>query len=157
MPAIKLKWSNLLRLSELEFIPEAPKVLTITDELLQSISWLTAATGFDRRLLRCTKQGALLIDNAWSLLASVETDELYPESSSRKTYTHTVTHKGVLIATSTQLVLIAFYREDNADYEAFYLPANCLYFYPHKVHKITVETVPYTGGIASYVGVMALN
>ncbi|GAI70797.1 unnamed protein product, partial [marine sediment metagenome] len=67
------------------------------------------------------------------------------------------TNKGVLVATSLQLVMVDFYREDNAVYERFYISPYCLYFYPHKVHKVIIATVPYTGGTASYVGITALN
>lgn len=157
MPPIRLKWSSLLHLTELEFIPEAPKVLQISDELLQTLSWLTGATGHDRKLLRCNELGALLTGNAWDNLESVETDELYPESASPKTYTATVDNKGVLVATSNQIVMIDFYREDNTVYDRMYLPPNWLYFYSYKVHKIIVATVPYTGGTASYVGITAFN
>ncbi|GAH68722.1 unnamed protein product, partial [marine sediment metagenome] len=38
-----------------------------------------------------------------------------------------------------------------------YIPPNWLYFYPHKIHKVIVATVPYTGGTASYVGITAFN
>ncbi|GAI67276.1 unnamed protein product, partial [marine sediment metagenome] len=52
---------------------------------------------------------------------------------------------------------VDFYEIDSVDYERFYLPPNCLYFHPKKIHKIIVATVPYTGGTASYVGITALN
>ncbi len=157
MPAIKIKWSSLLHLTELEFIPQAPSVLSVSDELTQSISWLTGATGHDRRLIRCNELGAMLTGNSWDNLTSVEATELYPESASAKTYTATVVNKGVLIATSTQLVKVDFYRVDSGDYETIFIPPNWLYFYPHKIFKVVVYTVPYAGGTASYVGVTAFN
>jgi len=157
MSAYKLKWSSLLHLTELDFIPEAPKVLSVSDELIQSLSWLTGATKHDRKLIRCNELGAVLVGNAWDNLTSVETDELYPESGSAKTYTATLANKGVLIATSTQMVMVDFYQVGDSVYDRFYLPSNCLYFYPYKTVKVIVSTVPFSGGTASYVGITALN
>ena len=157
MAAYKIKWSSLLHLTELEFIPEAPKQLTVSDELIQSLSWLTAATKHDRKLLRCDENGALLIADAWSLLNSVETDELYPQASTPDTYTAVKANKGVLITTSTQIIMVDFYQVIDTDYERVYLPANCLYWYPHKTAKVIIATVPYATGTESYVGVTAYN
>ena len=157
MAAYKLKWSSLLHLTELDFIPEAPKVLSVSDELLQSISWLTGATKHDRKLIRCNELGAVLVGNAWDNLTSVETDELIPASDSPDTYTATKANRGVLIATSTQMVMADFYQVGDSVYERFYLPPYCLYFYPYKIVKVIVATVPFTGGTTSYVGVTALN
>jgi len=157
MTVVRLKWSSLLNIADLEFIPEPPKVLTVTDELLQTIAWLTGATGHDRRLLRCNDLGALLVGNAWDNLGSVEVDELYPQSGSPDTWTRTPDNKGVLIATSTEIIMIDFYRFANGDYERLYLPPGYLYFYPHKTYKVIIATVPYTGGTASYVGLTAYN
>lgn len=157
MPAIRIKWSNLLRLSELEFIPEAPKVLELTDELQQAISWLTGATREDRRLLRCDENGALLIADAWSLLNEVGTDELYPEDGEAKTYTEIPTNKGVLISTASQLVKITFVRIKAGASEDVYVPANWLYWFPHSTYSVTATCVPASDGTASYVGVTAFN
>jgi len=155
--AIKLKWSSLLHLTELEFIPEAPKVLEVSDELVQAISWLTGATGHDRRLLRCTEQGALLTADGWSLLTSVQTDELYPEPNTPDTYQPSVEHQGVLVASSTEIVRLTFVRVQGGATEDIYIPPNCLYWYPHKIYTLTVYTVPADTGTASYVGITALN
>lgn len=155
--AIKLKWSQLLNLTELEFIPEPPKDLSVSDELLQSISWLTAATLHDRRLLRCTEDGALLVADPWSLLVEVETDELHPVSGNTDVYTAAVANKGVLVSTSTQLVKCTFTRVSGGDTEDIYIPADCLYWYPHKVYSIEIATVPDPAGTASYVGITAFN
>jgi len=157
MPAIRIKWSSLLLLTELEFIPEAPTVLKVSDELLQTISWLTAATGHDRKLLRCNELGALLVGNSWDNLEQVDTDELYPRPTPPDTYETTIENKGVLIATSTQIIMIDFYKIADTVFDRLYLPPNCLYFYPHKVTKVVVATVPYGGGTESYVGLTAFN
>ncbi len=157
MAAIKLKWSSLLNLTELEFIPEPPKVLQVSDELLQTISWLTAATGHDRRILRCTETGALLVADGWSLLSAVETAELYPESGSAKNATAEKPNKGVLVATSTQLIKASFIRVKDEAAEDIYIPANWLYWYPHKLYNISVATVPAVGGTVSYVGITTFN
>lgn len=157
MPAIKIKWSQLLNLTELEFIPEAPKVLSVSDELVQTISWLTAATGHDRRLLRCSETGALLVADAWSLLSVVETDELYAQEGSPDTFTATVPNKGVLIATSTQIVKVSIRRVSGGDTEVMYIPPAWAFWYPHKVYDIIATIVPDPGGTDNYVGITAYN
>ena len=157
MPAVRIAWSSLLNLTELDFIPEAPKVLKLSDEMIQSLSWLTATTGHDRRLLRCTKDGALLIADAWSNMVVVENDELYPGASSPDTFTATKVNKGVLIASSTQLILAECYKTDDSDYDRVYIPPGWLYFCPVRIYRIIVSTVPYDTGTASYVGITAFN
>lgn len=149
----RIKWSSLLHYADLAFEPEAPKVLQVSDELVQSLSWLTAATRRDRRILRCTEQGHLLVADAWSGLNSVETDELYPTDGSPDAFVASIEHSGVLIATSTRLVKISFVRKSGEDAEDVYVPADCYYWYPHKVYSITATVVPASGGTASYVGV----
>lgn len=157
MAAIKLNWSSLLQLTELDFVPEPPKVLKVSDELLQSLSWLTGATRHDRKLLRCNESGVLLVGDAWSLFGEVETDELYPESGSPDSFIATVENKGVLIASSDQLIRVTFIQVAGGDYERVYVSPNTLYWYPHKTYSVTVNTVPDPGGTASYVGVTAFN
>ncbi|KKM71585.1 hypothetical protein LCGC14_1429160 [marine sediment metagenome] len=157
MAAIKLKWSSLLRLTDLEFEPEAPKVLSVSDELIQSLSWLTGATLHDRRLLRCNELGALLVGNAWDNLSEVETDELNPADGVPDSYTATVENKGVLIATSTQIVKIDFVRVSGGDTETVYISPSSLYFYPHTIYSVTATVVPASGGTASYVGITTFN
>lgn len=157
MPTVKLKWSQLLNLTELEFIPEAPKVLTISDELVQAISWLTGATGHDRRLLRCTENGALLIADPWSLLAAVETDELIAVSGSPDTYTATKANKGVLIATGDTMVKLTITRISGGSTEVIYLPLNWLYWYPHTVYSIVAATVPDPGGTTYLLALTSFN
>lgn len=157
MAVLKIKWSQLLNLTELEFIPEPPKVLQVSDELVQAISWLTGATGHDRKLLRCTETGALLVGDAWSLLAVVETVELYPQSGTPDSVIASVPNKGVLIATSTQLISVSIRRVVGGDIEVFYVPPAWLYWYPHKVYSVTAGVVPDPVGEASYVGVTAFN
>ena len=157
MPATRIKWSSLLHLTELEFIPEPPKVLSVSDELLQTLSWLTACTGHDRRLLRCTEQGALLVADPWALLAEVETDELYPDDGTPDTYTATKANKGVLVASSTQLIKLTSTKVSGGDTEDIYIPPNYLYWYPHTIYRIVATVVPASGGTASYVGITAFN
>lgn len=157
MLAVKIKWSSLLHLTELEFIPEAPKILSVSDELLQTISWLTGATGHDRKLLRCTEHGALLVADPWSLLSVVETDELYPASGSPDTFTATKPNKGILITTSTVIVKATIVRVSGGALEVIYVPANWLYWYPHIVYSITLAVVPDPAGSASYAGITAFN
>lgn len=147
----QIKWSSLLRYGDLEFIPEQPTELKVTDDLVQSLSWLTGATRQDRRILRCTEQGHLLVADAWSGLNSVDTDELYPQDGIPDSYTPTVEHKGFLISTSTQLVKISIVRKSGEDAEHFYVPAGEFYWYPYSVYSVTATVVPASGGTASYV------
>jgi hypothetical protein len=152
-----IKWSDLLNLTEIEFVGEAPKYFRLTDEIMQCISLLTGATGHDRRMLRCDDNGALLIDNAWSNLIQVETDELYPQSGSPDTYTATKANKGVLIATSTQIIKIDIVRVAGGATETIYLPPNWLYWFPNTVYSVTATVVPAVGGTANYIGITVFN
>jgi hypothetical protein len=153
----KIKWTDLLFLSELEFIGDVPKALVVTDELQQAISFLTGATNHDRKLLRCDENGALLIANAWSNLVSVETDELYPQSMTPDSFVATVKNKGVLVGTSLQLISASFVRVAGGVAEVIYIPPYYEYWYPHPTYSVTVSTVPATGGTASYVGITAFD
>lgn len=157
MPAIKLNWSSLLQLTELDFVPEPPKVLKVSDELAQAISWLTAATRHDRRLLRCDENGALLISDAWNLFTAFESAELYPQDGTPDSVACTCPNKGVLIATSTQIVKISFVQVAGGDSEHIYISPNTLYWYPHNVYSVTATVVPASGGTASYVGLTAFK
>lgn len=152
MARTRLKWSSLLRLTELDFRPDFPTELSVLDEVMAVISWLTACTNQDRRLLRCTPQGALLTGNAWDLLTAVESKELYPEGGTPDYFITTKNNNGVLVATSTQLVRMMFRRKTGADAEPIYLPPNCLYFFPYSVYQVHAYTVPDDTGTASYVG-----
>lgn len=151
-----IKWSSLLNLTELEFIPEPPQKLEIADELVQCLSWLTIATRQDRRLVRGTEQGAILVARAWEGLNSVQTYELYPNPTDD--FTPSVVHKAILIATSTQLIKVGIIRKfvDPEVYEYYYVPPNSYYFFPYSVYKIVAAYVPAAGGTASYVGVTTL-
>jgi len=157
MAVYKIKWSNLLNLSELEFLPEAPKQLSITDEIVQSISWLTACSLHDRKLLRCDENGVLLVGYPWSNLIEVETAELVPASTSPKTFTATVPNKGVLVASSTQMIKLSFVRFAGGDIEDVFIPANYLYWFGHSTYTVTATTSPATGGTTSRVGITAFN
>lgn len=153
----KIKWNDLLFLSELEFIGDVPKALVVSDELQQSISFLTGATNHDRKLLRCDENGALLVADAWSNLTEVETDELHPASTVPDTFTSTKPNKGVLVGTSLQLVYVSFVRIAGGAAEVIYIPPYYEYWYPHPTYSVTVSTVPATGGTASYVGITAFD
>lgn len=157
MPPIRIKWSTLLNLTELEFLPEPPKVLKLSDEMITTLSWLTAATGHDRKLLRCTEQGALLVGNAWDNMASVETDELYPQSGSADTFTATLGNKGVLLAVGMFMIKATFTRVSGGDTEVIYVPAKTLLFYPHTTYSVQCNVVPDPNGSAGYVGITAFN
>jgi len=154
---IKIRWSNKLNLPEVEFIPDPPSLLSVPDEVLQVISWLTAFTGHDRRLLRCDDNGALLVTDPWSNMNEVETGELYPDAATPDTVVCVCANKGVLVATSTQIVKITFVRISGGASENIYLPPSALYFFPHPVYSVTATVVPAVTGTASYVGLTAYN
>lgn len=157
MAATKIKWSSLLNIAELEFVPEAPKILPVADELIQTIAWLTAATRHDRRLLRCDENGALLVGDAWSNLNVLESEALYPEPGTADSQDFVVANKGILIATSTEMVLIQFTRIEGGDYELIFVPPASLYWYPHPTFNVMASTVPAATGTASYVGAMSFG
>ncbi len=155
MAKVNIKQSSLLNLTDLEFEPGPLKQLTISDELVQTLSWLTAATKHDRKLLRCDENGALIVTNAWALLDSVENDELYPQSGTEDSYVASVLHSGILVSTSGQLVKIVFNGSVGVAALTVYVPANSYYWYPHKVYSVDAATVPDPLGTASYVGITA--
>jgi len=157
MAAYKIKWSNLLYLAELEFIPERPAQLIITDEIIQSISWLTAASKHDRKLLRCDDNGVLLVGNAWDNLSSVESAELTVINGTPGTITCTVPNKGVLISTSTQPVKITYRRFGTVVDEDVYLPPGWLYWIAGHVCTVTATYISAPGSDTSIVGVTAFN
>lgn len=155
--AVKIKWSNLLRIPELEFIPSPPTELKLTDELIQALSWLTGTTGYDRRLIRCDANGAILVAKPWTNLNSVEVDELHPDDGTPDSYTATVANKGVLIATSTQIVKIGIVWVSGGATENIYVPPDSFYWTGNSTYSITATVVPASGGTASYVGLTAFN
>ncbi len=155
--AVKIRWSNLLNINELEFVPEPPRELKVSDEITQTIAWLTAATGHDRRILRCNELGALLIGHSWDNLTVVETDELIPTSGTADVFTASVENKGVLITTSTQIVKATMVRVSGGATEVIYLPPGETYFYPHPIYSVTINVVPDPGGTTNYIGITAFN
>lgn len=162
MPAIKIKWSELLHITDLEFVPDEPKVLVLTDELVQSISWLTGATGHDRKLLRCNEVGAILVGNSWDNLTEVDFDEIHPQDGTPDSYTAInggalIVNKGVLVSTSTQIIQVDFVRVESGPSESIYIPAETFYFFPHPIYSVTATVVPASGGTASYVGITLYN
>lgn len=153
MAAKRLQWNSLLHLTELKFLPEEPKQLSVSDELVMAISWLTGATKHDRKLIRCDDNGALLIADAWSLFVVAENDELHPDDGTPDDFLPTKEHKGMLCATSTQLVKLIFQRILAGATESIYIPPETLYWYPKSVYKVTAVVVPASGGTSSYVGI----
>jgi hypothetical protein len=157
MPAYKIKWSDLLFLSELEFIGDAPKELVLTNELLQVVAFLTGATGHDRRFLRCNDNGALLVGNAWDNLVVAENDELYILDYVPDTFVATKPNKGVLVAPRQYLIKATFIRVQGGYQESIYVPPYCLFYYPHSVYSIIADCVPSGAGMNTYVGITTFN
>lgn len=154
---IRVSWSSLLQITELDFTPEAPKVLKMDDKLLQAISWLTACNRHERKLLRCDENGALLFTDAWNGFNSVEVAEKEPETSAPKTYTPTVEHKGILISTAAYLIKLSFKRTGTTVYEHTFVPAASFYWYPHSCVDVVISLVPLDADNSCIVGVTAYN
>jgi len=157
MPAVELRWSNLLQIPELAFKPEAPSMLRVSDELIHSLAILTAATRHDRRLVQCDDLGAVLIGTGWSNLVEVQIGTMHPASGSGDSFTANTANKGVLIATGDQIVTISFKRVESGSLDIVIIPAHWLYWYSHSTYQVCSTVVPDPGGTASYVGVTALN
>jgi len=157
MAIVKLKWSNLLKLTELEFIPDFPAQLSISDEVLQVISWLTGTTGFDRRLIRCTPQGALLFAEAWSMMQIVANYELSPETGSPTTRDDLPANKGILVVSSTDIIEVGFVRKSGGAVESIYMPPAAYYWFPNSCYSVTIGVVPPPTGTSSYVGINLYN
>ena len=151
---IKITWTNLFNMSELDFEPAPPRELILSDELSQCLAWLTAATRHDRKLLRCDDNGSLLVTDAWAGLNVVETEELYPQAFTADVFTATKPNVGCLIATSTELVKCTFVRVSGGATEVIYVPPCQYYWYPFKVYSVTVGVVPDPGGTSNYVSVI---
>ena len=144
-----------MNLSDIEFVPGPPTELRLSDQITQTIAWLTAATRHDRRLLRCNNQGALLVGNSWDILAVVETDELYPQSASPDSFTKSVDNIGVLVTTSDEMVKAVFVRVSGGDSETIYISREAMYWYGHETYSVTLSVVPDPNGIANYCGITA--
>lgn len=151
--AIKIKWSNLFNMAELDFEPAPPRELILSDELSQCLAWLTAATRHDRKMLRCDDNGSILVTDAWGGLNACESFPLLPQSGVTHTATATKPNVGALISTSTQLVKCSFVRKSGGAAEVIYVPPHQYYWYPFSTYSVEVAVVPDPGGSTSYVGV----
>ncbi len=155
MATTQIKWRSLLQMPELDFHPSPPAKLILEDKLVLSLAILTAASGQDRKLVRCNDAGAILVGNSWDNLSVAETDELHPQSAATDTFTATVKNSGVLISSSAYLISVVFVRRSGGDTETILIPPYTMYYFPHQTYSITIATVPATGGTASYVGITA--
>ncbi len=153
MASVRLKWSSLLSIPELDFVDAAPSVIAVSDELQLTLAWLTAATKSERKLLRCDNNGALLISDAWNGLNSAETDQLFVASSSADTFTASIENCGCLISTGIYLAKIFFYRVSGVLADTVHVPGDSFYWYPHTVHTVTAQTVSHASGPDSSIGV----
>ncbi len=157
MAGIKINWTGLLNLTELDFEPTPPQLLQLSDEIALSLAILTAATGHDRKLVRCNELGALLTGNVWDNLAVVENDQLFINTGTPDSFTATVANKGVLLATVDVIIQASFVRISGGATEIIYIAANSFYFYPHTTYSVSVDGVPIAGNVTTYVGLSAFN
>lgn len=155
--AIKIKWSNLFHMPELDFEPAPPRELILSDELNQTLAWLTAVTRHDRKLLRCDDNGSLLVTDAWAGLNACDSAALLPQSGVTDTATATKPNRGALVSTSTQLVKCSFVRVAGGPSEVIYVPPHQYYWYPFSTYSVEVAVVPDPGGSTSYVGVVCYS
>jgi len=155
--SVKIKWSNLFNMPELDFEPAPPRDLILSDELSQSLAWLTAATKHDRRLLRCNDDGSLLVTDAWSVMEYLASYRLDPAAGVPSAWICTTGNKGVLISTSTQLVCIHFVKASGGSSEDIFVPPYQYYWYPYNTYSVTAYVVPADTGSASCVGVVAFK
>lgn len=153
MGSVKLKWSSLLSIPELDFGDNLPAALTVSDELQLTLAWLTGATQSERKLLRCDNNGALLISDAWNGMNSVQIDELAVSASTDDTFTSTEENRGCLISTGLYLTKAIFYRVSGIISDTIYVPGDSFYWYPHKVATVICETVPHVSGPGNVIGV----
>ena len=152
MAKFQIKWSSLLNLSELEFVPEQPKTFMISDELVHSIAWLTAATKHNRMLLRCNDSGELIVTDPWNVLGVADYGELYIASGSDDSDHSSADNKGVLVSTGAHLGRYGFVRINGGSTEYIYIPADTLFWFGHKCYSITGRVVPAPGGEDIYTG-----
>jgi len=157
MAAIQIRWSSLFNLADIEFIPSAPHELKISDEINQSIAWLTGVTRHDRRLLRCNEQGGLLVGNSWDNLSEVETDELIAATDTPDSFVASEPNQGILVTTSDEMIKASFVKVSGVAAEVIYLAAETMYWYPHSTYSVTVYNVPADGGTDSYIGISTFN
>ncbi len=157
MSRVKISWSSLLNLSELEFVPAPPLRLILSDDIAFSLAILTAATRHDRKMLRCDSNGALLVSEPWNGLVAVETDELMVNAGSADSFTATVANKGVLLATTGKITSAAFVKVSGGSSEVILIAPDSNFWYAGPVYSVTVDDVPAGAGYTFYVGVTTFN
>lgn len=153
--SIKIKWTNLFNMPELDFEPAPPRELILSDELNQTLAWLTAATKHDRKLLRCDEQGSLLVTDVWAAMEYLESYRLDPAAGVPSAYVFTIPNKGVLVSTSTQLICMHFVKKSGGSSEDIFIPPYQYYWYPFSTYSATAYVVPAATGTASCVGLVA--
>jgi len=157
MPATRIKWTHLLNVAELDIVGSFPKEVPIADEIVQTISWLTAVNRVERLLVRCDRLGSLLVGDPWTLWNAVEAAILEVTDSTEDSHTFTVANTGILISSSTKLVRVEFERISGTSADIIYIPANSYYWYPHPSYLVKGQTVPHASGGATVIGVTAFN
>ncbi len=157
MSPIRVTWSRLLNLSELELDTGSLPDLSLSNEIAFSLSILTAATRRDRKLLRCDDNGVLLVGDPWTGLISVETDVLYVNAGSADSFTASVANKGVLIATPTYVVQASIVRISGGAAEVVMISPHQNFWFPGPVYSVEVDDVPAGATDTFYVGITAFN
>lgn len=157
MPPVRLTWTNLFNMPEIDFEPAPPRELILSDELNQTLAWLTAATKHDRRLLRCDDNGSLIVIEPWHAMNFLASYRLDPAPNVPSAWYVTAGNKGILISSSTQLVRMYIVRKSGGDAEEVYVPPYQYYWYPHTVYSVAAYVVPADTGTAACVGVTAFN
>lgn len=154
---VKITWSNLFNMPEIDFEPAPPRELILSDELNQTLAWLTAATKHDRRLLRCDDNGSLIVIEPWHAMNFLASIRLDPAPNVPDAWYPTAGNKGILIATSTQMSRMHLVRKSGGGAEDIFIPPYQFYWYPHSTYSAAAYVVPDATGTAACVGVMAFN
>ncbi len=157
MPALRIKWSNLLTIPELDIIGSLPRDMPLADEIVQTIAWLTGVNRTERKFLKCDILGAMLVSDAWNLFNAVEAALLEPTDSTEDSHTFTTANLGVLISTHTKLVRVEFERVSGVSADIVYVPPNNYYWYPHETYLVKGQTVPHALGGTTLIGLTAFN
>lgn len=157
MSPVRIKWTSLLKMTDLDMEGDFPRDLMLEDTMQLSLAWLTAINRTERKLLRCDGNGALLLSDPWNGFISVEEAINEVANSTEDTVTWTTANQGILISTGVNLVHTFFKRVNGGDDEAVYIPADSFYWFPHSCYSVRMRCVPYPTGGAAVHGLTAFN
>ncbi len=157
MAPIRITWNSLLNVTELNFVPGPPTSLQLSDEIVFSLSIMTAATRRDRKILRCDSNGVLLVGDPWNGLIAVENDDLVVSSGAADSFIASVENKGVLVATTAYITRTTFVRVSGGSSEVILIAPETNFWYTGPVYSVTVDDTPSGQNYSFFVGITAFN